>query len=99
MSKPLYFASDALNCYTLDHHREMMRDDGLTTLTVYRAIPTPTSVAFWCKHFGEAGETGNDSCGRNCLSYAPRNGKNGRCRHHTHCYEPDMDKPYTITLP
>jgi hypothetical protein len=99
MSKPFYFAPDALECFTLDEHRDIMRDDGLTTLTVYRAKPLPTSVAFWCRHHREAGESGDGMCGRHCNGYAPRNGKNGRCKHHTHCHEPDMDKPYTITLP
>lgn len=99
VKEPLYFAPDALECHSIETHRDMMRDDGLATLTVYRAKPVPTKDFFWCRHHREVGESGIGTCGRVCNAYAPRNGKNGRCKHHEHCYEPNMDEPYTIIVP
>jgi hypothetical protein len=91
MSRLKYFdAIDAEHCWPLDVHYDNMRLDGVVERRLYIAKPIPTSTAFWCRAHGEVGGVGDDyySCGRLCASYAPRNGKNGRCRHHTHCYEP-----------
>ena len=54
------------------------------------------SEFFWCDEFMEVGETG-ESCGKECKKYSPRNGKNGRCRHHKNCYT-HADKPITIKI-
>lgn len=88
MSKPLYFDSlHAEHCYPMDIHKDNMAADGVTERTMYRAKPTPLSVAFWCREFDEVGVDSKECCGVQCSSYEPRNGKNGRCRSHTHCYE------------
>ena len=34
----------------------------------------------WCKYYAEPIETGEGSCGMECESYDPCNGKSGRCR-------------------
>lgn len=87
MSKPKYFASrDAEECYTLDVHEDNLRADGGGERTLFLAKPVPTSQGyFWCHAHHEAYE--NEGCGVQCGDYQPRNGKNGRCRHHGHCYE------------
>ena len=88
MSKPLYFdAIDAEACYPMDIHRDNMEADDVTERTLCRALPIPTSQAFYCREYGEVFEGGVGVC-HGCDAYEPRNGKNGRCRFHTHCYEP-----------
>lgn len=96
MSKPLYFNADAIDkdddearAMTLDSHRDAMLVDGLPEVRLYRAHPDKTSGVFWCREFQWAGDVGV-GCGKACDSYAPRNGKKGRCRHSAHCYEPDV---------
>jgi hypothetical protein len=96
MSKPLYFDAaavdkehDELFCYPLEHFRDML-DAQLPTMRLYRAKADTGSGTFFCREFGEVGLKG-ESCGRQCDSYEPRNGKNGRCRHSAHCYEPTTE--------
>lgn len=56
-------------------------------LTVWE--PRTGTGMFLCEEHREGFESGEDSCGKfNCDYYAPRNGKNGRCRHHKAPYFP-----------
>lgn len=81
--------------YTLAQHRAELEPG--ETRTLYRARPVPTTHFFWCRHHQEAGATEDGGCGRECPAYAPRNGRNGRCRHHGPCYEADPEETLTIT--
>ena len=85
-----YFSKDyddGERCYTLQFFRDYMKENNLLTLELIEAkIETGTNY-FYCLEFGEVGETG-EGCGKICRMYAPRNGKNGRCRHHANCYIP-----------
>jgi len=58
--------------------------------------PERHSEFFFCRHHQEVGLKGEGTCGVQCDSYAPRNGKNGRCRHSAHCYEPDRNEVKVI---
>lgn len=50
-------------------------------LTVWE--PKTGTGTFWCDEHNEGFESSDDSCGKfKCDYYVPRNGKNGRCRHH-----------------
>lgn len=73
-------------CYTKDHFIDMMEERGITEMEVYPAIIETGTGFFYCQEHGETGESGEGSCGKSCDFYKPRNGKNGRCKHHTNCY-------------
>ncbi len=90
-----YFATtDGENCFPIDHFRDEMRQQGITEMQVYPAKIQIGEDYFFCQEFGEPGLKG-EGCGKDCESYDPRNGKNGRCRYSANCYEPE-DKPVTI---
>lgn len=86
---------DAENCYLEDHFYELMKENKLSEMKIYPAKMVIGEEYFWCDEFGEVGESG-DCCGKfNCAKYIPRNGKNGRCKHHRNTYEP-IDQPIII---
>jgi len=94
--KPLYFHHpEAEFCHDLETHRANILGTG-QTLTLYRAAKMNTTNYFFCAANMEAGESGPGTCGVQCSDYEPRNGKNGRCRFHKHCYEPDLNDTITI---
>jgi hypothetical protein len=97
MSKKYFENEDSDFCYTEDHFKDIMRDDGVTEKEVFEAQRETKSDFFWCREFGVACEKNNDTCGvNNCESYDPRNGKNGICEHNVYCYTPE--KMITLTL-
>ena len=75
------------NCFTKDHFMEVMDELGITEMEVFPAKVIYGEEYFWCHAIGEPGMKG-EGCGRFCSDYKPRNGKNGRCVHSGHCYEP-----------
>jgi hypothetical protein len=90
MSRKLYFdasETDPEQCHTMDHFKDQMAFDNVSNMTLIEAKPAYGSGMFWCKEFGEVGDVG-ESCGKQCRAYKPRNGKNGRCAHSSHLYEP-----------
>ena len=97
MAKYYFRHQDAENCYRRDHFVEIMKDEGLAELQVYPAMIMHGSGFFYCQEHGEVGESNTGECGKSCDHYKPRNGKNGRCRHHSNCYEP-ADEAITIKL-
>ena len=64
-----------------------MKMFGISELKITEAKRTTGEEYFWCTVNQEVGEVG-ENCGRFCPDYKPRNGKNGRCRFSSHCYEP-----------
>ena len=81
----LYFRKGEDSCYTIEAHREYMKENNIDQLELTIAEREKATGYFWCKHFGEVGAVG-ESCGKVCGVYAPRNGKNGRCRHSENLY-------------
>lgn len=79
---------DTIKCYALRFHLQELQEEDLTHRRLYPAFPEKGTGYFYCRHHGEVGEKG-EGCGRQCVAYAPRNGKNGRCRHSAHCYDAD----------
>lgn len=78
--KKFYFRSeDSENCYTLDHHLAEAREEGLSEIELFKAIPDIVDGFFYCRAVGECSEEGH--CGKECEDYAPKNGKSGMCRH------------------
>lgn len=81
----LYFHPDGERCYPLSIHLSEAREDGLTEVELYEAVPARND-SFYCRAHQEVWEKGD--CGKHCCEYSPCNGKSGRCRH--------MGKAYTI---
>lgn len=88
MAKKYFEQVDGPLCYPLETIKNRMKVDDVKERKVYTAHPDYGSGFFWCKEYGESGESGYSDCGKLCPSYKPRNGKNGRCAHSTHCYVP-----------
>jgi hypothetical protein len=92
-----YFAErDAENCWEKQHFIDEMTERGLKEMTLWPAVIVYGESFFWCDEFQEVGERGQ-SCGKQCKRYKPRNGKNGRCKHHKNSYTP-ADEPITLKL-
>lgn len=87
---------DSEMCYTKEHFIDLMEERGITEMEVFPAKMVVGEKMFYCSEYGEIGESG-ESCGVLCGGYKPRNGKNGRCRHHSNTYEP-TDKPIILKL-
>ena len=84
--KKFYFRdNESENCYSEDHFQFIMDVEGIDEIEVFEAIPAIIGGGvFWCKEHQFCGDDSRDTCGRfNCQQYEPRNGKNGRCRHHS----------------
>jgi len=96
MPKYYFENQDSELCYTKDHFIEEMKDRGISGMEVYPAKITFGTGYFYCQEYAEVGESG-ESCGKFCEFYKPRNGKNGRCKHHSNCYEPS-DEPIKLNL-
>ena len=84
-------------CYTKEHFFDLMEERGISEIKVYPAIIMFRSGYFYCQEHGETFESGVGDCGKYCDYYKPRNGKNGRCKHHSNCYEP-ADESITINI-
>lgn len=82
----LYFKNDSECCYPLQYHYDYMKENGISEMVVFEAKRETGTGYFFCQEFLEVGEVG-ESCGKSCEQYAPRNGKNGRCKHSGYVYE------------
>jgi len=84
MKEQFYFKNeDAEICYTKDYFIDDMKFEGITELEVMKAIPDKVGGIFWCKVECFCGDDSQDTCGRQCQHYSPRNGISGCCRHYT----------------
>lgn len=81
---------EGMRAYPLAHHRMLLREEALTHVRLYPAVPMRGSSDFYCVELGFSGTRGADfhDCGRRCAEYEPRNGRNGCCLHRRHVYEP-----------
>jgi hypothetical protein len=86
MSK-FYFREDIDECcFTKKQIIEDMKEECISELKIFEAMRVTGESYFWCSINQEVGEKG-EGCGRLCKQYKPRNGKNGRCRYSSYCYE------------
>lgn len=69
-------------CYTEAAIRQTMEEEEIDEIRTFRAVREKDSDAFYCKDVGEAYLKEDSPCGKNCIEYTPRNGKNGICKHH-----------------
>ena len=72
-------------CYPISFYRAEMLEYDMRELELIEAKLETGTGHFYCQEFQEVGEVG-EGCGKICDKYAPRNGKNGRCRHSSNCY-------------
>lgn len=86
MRKNLYFltAHDDI-CHHELYFRQIMRDEGLTEIEVFKAEPFKIKGIFWCSEHGFCGDGSENYCGKvnDCKQYQPRNGKSGCCVFHS----------------
>lgn len=90
----LYFTEDSEYCYPLSHFKQLIKDQGLDSLTIYPAIEVKVTDTIYCKHYQTVGDK---DCGRQCRAYVPRNGKSGACKNLGKLYIADYDKPKIIS--
>jgi hypothetical protein len=82
-----YFREDDdERCFLKKDIIQDMKEDGIAELKIFEAKITKGEPYFYCSVSQEIGEVG-EGCGKFCNDYKPRNGKNGRCRFSSHCYE------------
>lgn len=99
MKTKLYFPDDDhTECAPLERYIAAMKEFEIEEIVLYPAKRDLSGPGFFCQKYNEVGERGKDSgCGKLCDGYAPRNGKNGICKHWRHCYEA-IDEPITVKL-
>lgn len=78
MPKKYFHNNDSEFCYQKEYFREFV-DPKTGILEVFEAKILTGTGFFFCQELELVGESG-DGCGRECIYYEPRNGKNGRCR-------------------
>lgn len=94
----LYFGSkDDIMAYSLDQFKDQMKEEELTEMTVYKAEKYKDDDYFWCREFLDYGEKGQDTCGRWCDKYNPRNGKSGCCTHYSTIFYNPTDEQVILT--
>src|ERR1035437_1181161 len=89
MKKKLYFQDNVESefCHPIEWYFDYMIDNDLKEVKLFEAKVERGTGYFYCKEFGEIGES-NDTCGRGCDKYQPRNGRSGICNHWGFLYEP-----------
>lgn len=84
MKKQYYFENeDSEICYTESHFQDIMKFEKVETIVVYEAVPDKINGIFWCRHEAFCGNDSSDTCGKQCRSYSPRNGKSGCYKYYT----------------
>jgi hypothetical protein len=83
----LYFASryDEF-CYPLSYFQEHLEYGGEyegEEMKLYKAVRSDVPGFFWCCFYDTVFEKDEDTCGKPCKGYAPRNGKSGCCKHYS----------------
>jgi len=102
MSHKLYWSDeiDEEHVYTRKRMLAEMEESGIEELKVFTVKPTKVPGIFYCKDVCEFCSTDDNPCGKlNCDSYAPRNGKNGRCRYHDPYSHEPTDEFIILKLP
>ena len=83
MKNQYYFEfNDSEMCYDADYFQDRMLEEGKTEMEVFEGVPERIPGVFWCGVECFCGDDSANTCGLQCKQYDPRNGKNGRCKHH-----------------
>ena len=84
-AKVMYMDKHGETCYDAEYWQNIANDGD--PVTVEECVKMLGSDYMWCLENGELIERGDGGCGKNCPTYKPCNGKSGRCRNLTNCYE------------
>lgn len=96
--KRYYFRNDDDEmCYPISSHIKHMVENQIKEMDIYLAERETESHFFYCKHFFQVGEKSEQTCGKNCEAYQPRNGKSGVCKFSGFVYE-KTDKCFTLKI-
>lgn len=95
MGKHYFFDYNDEECYSKDRVIAIMKESEMKEATLFEAKIVKNSGFFYCINFQEVGESGSSGCGKECVEYTPRNGKNGRCKYSGQVYE-KTDKKVTF---
>lgn len=100
MSKYYFSDHDEEMSFTLEAHKQQMRDNEETERTVFKAIKSNQTDYFYCNAIGEVGSKPPDGepCGIGCSFYEPRNGKSGCCKSFRKLYTAS-DKSKLLKMP
>ena len=65
-----------------------MKDEDITEMKVFEAVPDNSKENFFCKAAGYCflSPPKGERCGRDCEDYEPKNGKSGMCKYKRKCY-------------
>ena len=96
--RKLYFSEIEDFAYDINSLISKMIDLKIEETKVWEAEIEIDGDYFFCKVFGEIGEKSEaeNSCGKSCKNYSPRNGKSGHCKNKRQLYEP-AEKGYILT--
>ena len=94
MAKYFFETEDSEMSYTKEHFFDIMRFDKIEEKEVFKAVPDRQQDFIYCKEFGVSDR---GTCGRDCPSYDPRNGKSGICKIQGQLYTPG--EKVTLKLP
>jgi hypothetical protein len=95
MKRELYFKNeDSENCYCLEDHLNEAREEGLTEITLLKAIPDDNSDYIWCMYMGEVGD--RSECSKAACSYYPREQKGGKCPLRGQLYQHGEEETFKI---
>lgn len=96
--KTIYYFrdEDSERCYPLKTHLEQAKEDGLTEIELFTAIPEKVAGFRWCHAVDDIAES--EYCGKCCEFYEPRNKKSGICKHQGSMYEPDKKVKFKVPI-
>lgn len=81
MKKQFYFKNiDSEICYNETYFKDYMSMNNINEIEVYIAEPYRSTDTFWCSAQCFCGDDSQNTCGKQCVDYRPRNGKSGCCR-------------------
>ena len=95
MAKYYFMTDDDENCYTLNYIKQWMIDNDIAEMIIYEAKKSDVKDFFFCRFVGEVGEK-NNTCGKTCEDYIPRNKISGCCKFHSHLNEAGNKFTYNI---
>ena len=74
-----YFQTETSEmCYSLSYHLDKAKEQGMTEIELFEAVPMKDDKFFWCRAAEQIAENG--CCGLDCIAYQPCNKKSGKCR-------------------
>jgi len=79
-------------CYMLSHFKNLRKERN-EDIMLYEAEMEKGTDYFYCV---VAEDCYAEGCGKVCPDYEPRNGKNGRCKHHRNTYN-QTNKMFRLT--